>query len=185
MSKVIFIDRDGVINRDPGGWTEHSYVTRWEDFIFMPNAISALKRLNESGFEIVVISNQAGVSKRYYTKKMLGEINKKMIEKIKKNGAKIKKVYYCTHQRSDNCGCRKPKIGLFKQAEKDLGVRASGKFMIGDGKMDIEAARSMGLKAILVLSGKTDLEEVDSWKFKPDFIFKDLAEAVEFVIGET
>lgn len=182
MKKVIFIDRDGVINKDPGGWTEHSYVTRWEEFVFLPHSIKALKKLNDAGYDIIVISNQAGVNKGYYTKKDLEIINKKMIEEVKKNRANLKKVYYCVHQNSDNCDCRKPKTGLFRQAEKDFGIMASGNYFIGDGKMDVEAGKSMRMRTVLVLSGKTNQEFIKNWEFKPDFIFKDLLEAVNFII---
>jgi len=187
MSKsnhVIFIDRDGVINKDPGGWTRYNYVTRWKDFIFLPNAIKALKKLNDAGYDIVVASNQAGISKGYYSKKQLDRVNQKMIKEIEKKGVSLKKVYYCLHQDSDNCDCRKPKTGLFKQAERELGVKATGNYFVGDGKTDIEAGKKMNMKTVLVLSGKTDLKEVGSWPVKPDHIFKDLSEAVNFVLKE-
>ena len=180
--KLIFLDRDGVINRDPGGWTEHSYVTRWEYFKFLPNSVKALKKLNDAGYDIVLISNQGGISKGHYSEDKLREINKKMIAELEKKGAKIRKAYYCIHQDSDNCDCRKPKTGLFRQAEKELKIKARGNFFIGDGKMDIEAAASFGLKSILVLSGKSNLIDVRGWEVKPDYIFDNLSEAVNFVI---
>lgn len=182
MKKAIFIDRDGVINKDPGGWTKHSYVTEWKNFIFLPNSLEALKMLNKAGFEIVVVSNQGGISKGFFTKKKLDTINRKMIEEIEKNGAKIRKVYYCVHQTSDNCDCKKPKTGLFKKAEKELGIKAKGSFFIGDGKMDVEAGAKIGFKTILVLSGKTSLEQLRTWGIKPDYIFDDLYEAVGFIL---
>lgn len=182
MKKIIFIDRDGVINKDPAGWTKHNYVTGWEDFIFLPNSIEALKNLTEAGYDIVVISNQAGVGKGYYTEGKLAEINTKMLKEIEKNGARLKKTYYCIHQSIDDCGCRKPEIGLFQKAEKDLDVNAKGNFFIGDGKTDIEAGNRMEMKTVLVLSGKTSLDKVHEWHIKPDYIFDDLREAVDFII---
>lgn len=180
--KIIFLDRDGVINKDPGGWTEHSYVTKWEDFHFLPGSKEAIKKLNQNGFEIIVISNQGGISKGFYREEELYHINEKILSEITKSGGRIKKVYYCVHQNSDNCECRKPKPGLFKKAEKDLSIKAKGAYFIGDGKMDIEAGREMGLKTVLVLSGKTSLEDLKSWDLKPDYIFDNLFEAVNFVI---
>ena len=180
--KFIFIDRDGVINKDPGGWTKYNYVTKWEEFKFLPNSIKALKKLNETGYKIVVMSNQAGISKGYYTEEKLNEINRKMIEGITKNGAKLEKVYYCIHQDSDNCNCRKPKTGLFKIAEKKLKIKLRSMFFIGDGKMDMEAGRNMGMRTLLVLSGKTSLEDIRGWEKQPDYIFNDLFEAVNFIL---
>ena len=184
IRKIIFLDRDGVINKDPGGWTEHSYVTRWEYFKFLPNSIKALKELSDAGYDIVLISNQGGISKGHYSEDKLWEINKKMIEELEKKGAKIKKVYYCIHQDSDNCDCRKPKSGLFRQAEKELHIKTQGAFFIGDGKMDVEAAEKMGLKSILVLSGKSLLADVRGWEVKPDYIFDNLSEAVNFILKQ-
>lgn len=181
--KPIFIDRDGVINRDPGGWTEHSYITKWDDFYFLPGAKGALKKLTDKGFTIVVISNQAGVAKGYYSRRALSAINSKMLKEIRLAGGRIKKVYYCVHQDSDNCGCRKPKAGLIRRAEEELRFKAAGSYLIGDGRMDVEAGKRAFLKTILVLSGKTKREEAGSWKVKPDFVFEDLPEAVNFILS--
>ncbi len=182
MKKIIFLDRDGVINKDPGGWTKHGYVTEWKDFVFLPDSIRAIKRLNQAGYDVVIISNQAGVSKGCYTKEKLDEINKNMLREIKDAGGDIKKVYYCIHQDSDNCNCRKPKTGMFKQAQKEMGIKIGGSYFIGDGKMDVEAARNVGLKSILLLSGKTALGDIRTWRVKPDYIFDDLNEAVDFIL---
>ena len=89
MKKIIFIDRDGVINKDPGGWTEHSYVTRREDFIFLKGAKEGILALSRAGYEIVVISNQAGVAKGHYSEKELKEINDNMLNEISRFGGRI------------------------------------------------------------------------------------------------
>lgn len=180
--KTIFIDRDGVINKDPGGWTEHNYVTEWEDFHFLPGSKEAIKRLSDAGYEIIIMSNQAGISKGFYSEDKLNGINIKMLKELRKKGGMIKKTYYCIHQDSDNCDCRKPKIGLFRRAEKELGIKSEGSYFIGDGRVDVEAGRAARLKTILVLSGKTKLEDVEGWGVKPDYTFKDLPEAVDFIL---
>ena len=182
MKKIIFLDRDGVINKDPGGWTEYSYVTRWEDFHFIPRAKEALKLLSDSGYDIIIISNQGGVSKKYFSAEELKEVTDKMLQAIEAAGAKIKKVHYCVHQDSDNCDCRKPKTGMLKRAEKELGIKCRGAFFIGDSKVDVDAGKAMGLKTVLILSGKTDLKDVEGWEAKPDQIFQDLLEAVKFIL---
>ena len=180
--KFLFMDRDGVINKDPGGWTEHDYVTRWEDFHFLPGAKEALALLKSKGYDIIVISNQGGVSKNYFSKSVLDDITGKMLEEIEAAGGCIKKAYYCIHQDNDGCDCRKPKTGLFKQAEKELGIKAGGAWFIGDGNMDVEAGKAAGLKTALVLSGKSASGDVKEWDTKPDYIFKDLLEAVKFIV---
>lgn len=180
--KIIFVDRDGVINKDPGGWTKHSYVTRWRDFYFLKGAKRAVRLLSDNGFRIVLISNQAGVSRGFFTEDRLDTINTRMLGEIKKCGGRISKTYYCIHQNSDGCDCRKPKTGLFKRAAADLGVRIKGSYFIGDGKMDVEAGKKAGLKTVLVLSGKTSLADLDEWETMPDYVFKDLLEAVKFIL---
>ena len=182
--KIIFIDRDGVINKDPGGWVASSYVTRWEDFILLPGSPEALKKLCRAGFEIVIISNQGGVSKGFFTEEELGKLNSKIIDTLSKKGITIKKTYYCVHQESDNCECKKPKTGLFKRAEKELGIKAAGSYFIGDGKMDVQAGSKAKLKTVLVLSGKANLEMLKEWEIKPDYIFDNLLEAVNFILSK-
>ena len=180
--KTIFIDRDGVINKDPGGWTEYSYVTKWVDFHFLPGVFAALKLLNRNRVKVVIISNQAGVSKGYFTKERLKEINSRMLDEINKNGGRIEEVYYCVHRKEDECACRKPKTGMLEDAIKKYNVTPSETFMIGDSIVDVIAGRRVGARTIFVLSGKSSPEEMRKWEEKPDYVFKDLLEAVEWLI---
>lgn len=180
--KAIFIDRDGVLNDDPGGWTRYNYVTDWEEFRFLPGAFEALRILKENDTKVVIISNQAGVSKGYFSKEKLDEINAKMSEEIEKKGGAIEQSYYCLHRDEDNCDCRKPRVGLFEMAREKYGVDFKGTYFIGDSKADIMAGKAIGCKTILVLSGKASLEEVGGWGDKPDYIFKNLLESVKWLV---
>lgn len=182
MKKTVFIDRDGVINKDPAGWTAYSYVTAWGDFHFLPRAKEALKLLSDNGYDIIVISNQGGISKKYFSMAALDEITSKMLDEITGAGGRIRKVYYCPHQDSDNCACRKPKTGMFERAERELGVKARGAYFIGDGRTDVAAGEAMGMKTVLVLSGKTSGDDIAGWETKPDIVVKDLLEAVKHII---
>jgi len=182
--KTVFIDRDGVINKDPGHWTKYNYVTSWEEFKFLPGSKEALKKLKDNGFNVILVSNQAGISKGYYTTKELDLVTKRMLEEIEASGGHIKKVYYCVHQDSDDCDCRKPKAGLFEMAEKEFGIVAKGSYFIGDNKTDIIAGEEKGLKTILVLTGKSSLESLKNWDKKPGYIFDNLLEAVKFILRE-
>ncbi len=180
--KTLFIDRDGVINKDPGGWTRHEYVTELKDFHFLPGAFEALALLNRNRIQVIVASNQAGVNKGFFTKERLDKITCMMLAEVKKNGGNICEVCYCPHTNEDNCSCRKPKPGLLETAIKKHGVAARDTYMVGDGEADILAGRSAGLGTILVLSGKTDMNMVKAWKVKPDYIFKDFLEAVKWLL---
>ena len=184
MDKIIFIDRDGVINQDPmAANTGKEYITDWPEFHFLPGALEALKRLTKNGYKIVIVSNQAGVGKGIYTKDKLDEITKNMFREIEATGGKIHSVQYCIHTKEDNCDCRKPNTGLFKKAIESLKIDFTKAFFIGDTKRDIEAGEKLGCKTILVLCGKVkDEKEIVGWGSKPDFIKKDLSEAVEEVV---
>ena len=174
--KIIFLDRDGVINRDPGFG---GYVTSWREFEFLPGALEALKKLNQTGYEAIIISNQAGLAKGLYTQSNLDEMTRNMLEKIEQSGGKIRSVHYCPHRDEDNCDCRKPKTGLFFQATKDLQVNFADTFFVGDNRRDMLAGKAVGCKTIFVLSGNTKLEDLD---VKPNFIARDLLQAVDKVI---
>ncbi len=184
MKKVIFLDRDGVINRDPGGWTKYDYVTKWEEFFFIEGAIEALKRLKEAGYKICLISNQAGISKGYFSEDDLNSLNEKMLAEIEKGGGGIDELYYCLHQTKDDCDCRKPKTGMIEEALKNTHADLRNTFIVGDSWRDVEAGKKMGMKTVLVLSGKTFLSDTKNWPLQPDYIKKDLSEAVDMILKE-
>ena len=157
MAKLIFLDRDGVINVEPG---ERLYVMRWKDFRFLPGAKTAIRKLTKAGYKIFIISNQAGVGKGLFTQKALDGITKNMIAEVRKFGGDIEGVYYCIHKSEDNCNCRKPKIGLLEKALRELfpespAIAKDSVYFIGDDKRDIEAGYKIGRRTALVLSGKT------------------------------
>ena len=131
-----------------------------------------------------MISNQAGISKGFYTLEKLNSITELMLAKIKESGGKVRSVLYCPHRDQDNCSCRKPKAGLFKKATEGIEIDFTKTYFIGDGAMDVEAGKKIGCKTIFVLSGKTSLEAVEGWKVKPDFIKNDLGEAVNFILSK-
>jgi histidinol-phosphate phosphatase family protein len=179
MEKIIFIDRDGVINRGK----DNGYITCWEEFEFLHGVFGALKKLTQAGFKIIIISNQQGVGKRLFSTQSLADLTERMLERIKRNEGKIWSVHYCPHLAEDNCICRKPKQGLFKQAVVGMMVDFSQTYMIGDTEKDVQAAKNIGLKTILVLSGNTKKkQDVGNFVYRPDFIADDLAAAVDEIV---
>lgn len=180
VERIIFLDRDGVINKDPGA---KLYITRWEDFEFIPGSIEAIKKLYENEFKIFIISNQAGIGKKLFSMNELNQISNNMLREIENNGVKIEGMYYCPHTDEQDCDCRKPKIGMLKEAVKNKDIDFSDTFFIGDGRVDIEAGKRIDSKTILVLSGKTHLEDIEHWQVKPDYIKSNLLEASEFILA--
>ena len=181
--KYVFIDRDGVINKKADGAGKHKYVTRWEDFEFLPGALEALKKLKEAGYKSIIISNQRCVGKKIITRETLDDITWRMSEAIERAGGTIEKAFYCEHLSEDNCACRKPEGGLFYMAIEEMAIKSfSSKFFIGDSESDVQAGRRAGLGTILVLSGESSIDEIEKWEHKPDHIFQGLFEAVDFVL---
>jgi len=181
--KVVFLDRDGVINRYPG---DSDYVKSWSEFHFLPKVKLALKRLSDSGFKFFIISNQAGVSKGLYSKEKLDLITKNMLKELGKD-IKIAGVYYCTHQEKDNCSCRKPKTGLLNLAitrlkKQGKAIELGKSYFIGDTIRDMETGKKLGLKTILVFSGKERPKNKDTWQIQPDFTSSGLSEAVNIIL---
>ena len=148
MEKVIFIDRDGVINVDLMG-----YVEKPADFRFEEGAVSALKKLSDAGYKIIVISNQAGVGDGVFTSDACWDVHKHMLAELVKEEVPIFSAHYCLHGKTEGCKCRKPEIGLFKEAEKRIEFDKKKTFFIGDKSTDIEAGKKYGLKTAFVRTG--------------------------------
>ncbi|MDP2923247.1 MAG: D-glycero-beta-D-manno-heptose 1,7-bisphosphate 7-phosphatase [Candidatus Omnitrophota bacterium] len=178
QAKVIFLDRDGVINKYPG---DTRYITNTQEFQFIAGSIEGLRKLREKGFILFVISNQAGVSKGIYSQKELNDITKKMIKDLKKRGITLDGIYYCTHTTEQNCICRKPKTGLLHKALSDIHVKPQVSFFIGDSFRDMKAAKDFGAKPVLVLSGKEKISNRKNWEFEPDYIFDNLLIAAHYL----
>lgn len=176
--KIVFLDRDGVINEYPG---DRRYVTSPKEFKFIAGSIQAIKKLKEKGFTIFVISNQAGVEKGIYSQKTLDDIDNKMIRELKKHKTNLDGIYYCTHKEETNCLCRKPKTGLMHKALKDLNKTPKVSIFVGDSFKDMHAAKEFGAKPVLVLSGKEKISNRNKWEFEPDYIFDNLLIASYYI----
>lgn len=155
-ARVVFMDRDGTINE------EVSYLHRKEDLILLPGAARSVRRLNEAGYQVVVVTNQAGVARGYYTEEDVKTLHGYLNEVLARDQAVIDAFYYCPHHPvygigayRTNCSCRKPDIGMFKAAEQAFkdGINKEESYMIGDKLSDIQAGRRYGVTSILVGTG--------------------------------
>ena len=183
--KIIFLDRDGVINEFPGNGR---YVTKVKDFHFIPGALEGIRILTEAGYMIFIISNQAGVGKGVYTKDKLRRINNKLLNGVKRTGGKIKKSLYCMHRSDQGCDCRKPGTASIRKGLESAGktIRFAKKtYFIGDTEVDIKAGYNAGCKTIFVLSGREDCLYMRRWDdVEPDLILKNLKDAALFITGD-
>ena len=176
--RVVFLDRDGVINQNPG---DYQYVSSLKEFKFIPGSLEGIKKLYDKGFKLFIASNQSGVAKGLYSSQDLDKINKKIIKELNKSNAKISGIYYCTHSPDQGCDCRKPKTGLLTQAISESGLKPDISFFIGDSFRDMQAAISFGATPILVLSGKEKISNRDKWEFQPDYVFDNLLLAAHYL----
>ena len=146
LRKAVFLDRDGVINLD------RAYVHRWEDFEFVPGIVDAMRRLKQAGYLLVVVTNQSGIARGYYSEAQYQQLTAQMREALASAGAAVDAVYHCPHHPegalapyATDCDCRKPAPGMILQAARELGIDLPGSFLIGDKPSDIDAARAAGV----------------------------------------
>jgi len=177
VSKHILLDRDGVINRR----ILNGYVTSWDQFEFLPRVLDALRLLTESGYRVIVVSNQACVSKGLMSSETLADITARFVEEVERRGGHIDGVYYCPHQHHDGCECRKPKPGLLLQAQREHQFVFADTYLVGDSERDLTAAHRAGCRAILVGGGEVNVDAKE-WPSGPEAILPDLYAAARFIL---
>lgn len=145
MRKTVFLDRDGLINRQAA---PHHYISRPEDFVILPGVPEAIKALNDAGYLVIVVTNQRGVARRMLTMEQIERVHEYLQGELEKCGAHIDAIYVCPHADGE-CHCRKPDIGLLLMAEKDFDIDKTASWMVGDSDTDVEAGRRYGVCSIL------------------------------------
>jgi histidinol-phosphate phosphatase family protein len=141
---TVFLDRDGVLNRHIVG----GYITRWADFVILPGVPTALRRLRNAGFRLVIVSNQAGVAKGFLSCDELIHITSMSLKKLEEGGADVDGAFFCLHHPEDDCTCRKPKPGLLRVAAQFFPTDFSRSFLIGDSLSDVLAGAAMACGTI-------------------------------------
>jgi histidinol-phosphate phosphatase family protein len=174
-NKAAFLDRDGTIARDV------PYCSRPEDFELLPKVPEAIKLLNDNGFKVVIITNQSGIGRGFFTEDMLAKIHRKMLDELKKSGSVIDAIYYCPHQPDDNCECRKPKPTMILQAARDLAIDLQKSFFIGDTDSDVEAGEKVGCHTIRINTAFS----IDAKRQAADFVCADLYAGAQWIIDQT
>jgi len=178
-SKFVVLDRDGVINEDL-----FDYVLEPRQFKFIEGSLQALINLTSSGYEIVVVTNQACIGEGLVSLENIIKVNEHMKKEVEKKGGRIKGIFVCPHKRMGGCNCRKPKPGLLLKAEKELGISLEGAYFVGDKLSDVEAAINFGCVPVLVKTGY-GLNTLSSPDLPENLErFKDLAEFVRDFLRE-
>jgi len=167
--KAVFLDRDGTIN-----FNEPGYVHTIKDFKFIPGVLSALRKLSRTDYKIIIVTNQSGIGRGFFTERDLKILHQWMLEQFKKAKIRIDKIYYCPHVSEDNCSCRKPKIGMLEMAVKDFGINLSKSWIVGDSEREVQMGKEANLRTIFL--GKKSA-------IKPCYRVKNLAEAVKVIFA--
>ncbi len=181
--RTIFLDRDGILNEK---MPEGQYVTRWEDFHVLPGVPEALRRLNNAGLRVIVVSNQRGIARGLYTLADVEAIHAAFERQLSGAAAHIDAFFICPHDH-DQCNCRKPLPGLFEQAVAQFPqITADTSVIIGDSVSDIEFGRRLGMKTIYVEGdGRTRKSGAEETAKLADLSFTSLPAAVELCLPRT
>jgi D-glycero-D-manno-heptose 1,7-bisphosphate phosphatase len=181
------MDRDGTLSHEVG------YVNHVSRFRLYPWAVEAVRLANRSGFLAVVVTNQAGVARGYFPESVINEVHASLEGSMSAGGARLDGIYVCPHHPSvgdppyrKDCDCRKPKPGLLRRAEADLGIDLARSFVVGDRLGDLELAWAVGATGVLVKSGYGLGEltyHAPSWSRQPDLVADHLLEAIERVVA--
>jgi D-glycero-D-manno-heptose 1,7-bisphosphate phosphatase len=177
--KLVILDRDGVINYD-----SDAYIKSPEEWKPIPGSLDAIARLTQAGYQIAVATNQAGVGRGLFEMATLNAIHDKMHRAVGLAGGRIDAVFYCPHAREANCGCRKPKTGLYEEIGRRFGTSLKNVPCIGDAQRDLEAAATVGGQPMLVLTGKGEMTKREGGLPPGTLVFRNLAEAVKSFLKE-
>jgi D-glycero-D-manno-heptose 1,7-bisphosphate phosphatase len=184
---AVFIDRDGTLTEEVG------YVNHPKRLRLLPRSAEAIRRLNDAGLAAIVVTNQAGVARGYFSEDVLGAVNAALVAQLKGEGARLDGVYVCPHHPTEGappyrmvCECRKPRPGLLLRAAADHGLDLSRSALVGDKPSDLLAAQAVGARSVLVLTGYG----LGEWEYRrgtfpvePDHVAEDLLDAVDWVIA--
>jgi len=177
---TVFLDRDGTLNIDSG------YLKSPDDLTVLPGVGAALAKLKQAGARLIVVTNQSGVGRGYFTSKDLEAIHSKLRLLLAEDGVTLDGLYFCPHHPDDRCNCRKPARGMVDRALAELHVDLSRAYVVGDSARDVELARQVGAKGLLVMTGPSGAEalaDLTARDLSPDHVADDLSQAVEWIIA--
>ncbi len=146
--KIIFLDRDGVINYDYG------YVSQIDKFEFIEGIFEACKYFQKLNYEIIIVTNQSGIGRGYYNEKEFYTLTQWILDRFKEHEINILKVYFCPHSPEEKCSCRKPNIGMIENACKDFDIDLDNSWLIGDKITDIQTAINANIKNYILIDSK-------------------------------
>ena len=186
FDRAVFLDRDGTLIEEVG------YLDRADRVVFFPWTISAVRSLNQAGLAVVMVSNQSGLARGFFTESVVDDVHRRIADLLAAGGACIDAYYYCPHHPDGKvpdlrivCECRKPARGLVDRAVSEFGVNPERSFVIGDRWVDVGLARAVGARGVLVRTGYGDLEERTPPRgLKADVVVDNLIAASAWILNE-
>ncbi len=177
LDKVIFLDRDGTLNPDPG------YISSIKQFKFYPDTLTSLSTLAKLGFKFAIVTNQSGIARGLIKEEELEKIHEFISNQFAQSGIPLLGIYKCPHHPKDGCKCRKPETGLFDEASRQHDINLSSAAVIGDSSADVEAGKSKGMVACLVRTGRGSEEEIKlkDIGLEPDYVGDSLLDCTSFL----
>lgn len=204
-NKAVFLDRDGTLNKDAG------YLSNPREFQLLPGVVEGLNILQQRGFQLVVVTNQSGIARGYFTEQQLADIHREMVRQLAENGIELAGIFYCPHHPQDiqrtqhaqpthhaqhapqhqgvrqayvrSCGCRKPLPGLLLEAAEKLKLDLASSFMVGDKATDILAGKAAGCRSILIAPSFSDGDTEIVAAATADFVSADFLEAARWIVN--
>ena len=177
-TKLVILDRDGVINFDSA-----QFIKSPEEWKPIPGSLEAIARLTQSGYKVVVATNQSGVGRGLFDMEMLNQIHSKMHKAAVALGGRIDAIFYCPHAADSQCECRKPKPGMFKRISETLNIDLKGVPAVGDSLRDLQAGAALGCQPMLVLTGKGEKTRDEGNLPEGTLLFPDLNAAVNHLLA--
>lgn len=176
LQPFVFLDRDGTIVK------ERHYLCDPDQVVLCAGAAEGLRRLQSAGHRLVVVTNQSGIARGYFTEAQFHAVNRRMQELLSQHHVSLDAIYWCPHGPDANCDCRKPRPGMVQGALRDLGGILGGAVVIGDKECDLQLAHNLDLPAILVRTGY-GRETETALTAPPTFVADDLAAAADFLLN--
>ena len=166
---------------------EVGYLNHVDRFRMFSFAAPAIRRLNEAGLPVFILTNQSGVARGYFPESLVREVHERLDRELRSEGARIDGIYYCPHGSADACACRKPATGMIERAAREHNLDVRRSFVVGDRYSDIELAFRAGCKSVFVRTGYGLGEEtwhVREWPQQPDTIVDNLEQAVDWILRQ-
>ena len=172
QTKAIFLDRDGVINK------EKNYLYKKEDFEFIEGVFESCRYFQEIGYQLIVVTNQSGIARGYYQEDDFHRLTNWMLEQFDNQGIKILNVFFCPHGPESTCNCRKPKPGMLLEAKEMYNINMDSSWIIGDKEADVGAANAAGIENTILVKTGHNIDETNS---DAKFILKSMQDTIEII----